>query len=101
MGPTGHLVDELRRCLNRLTAEVEDPVARSYLDVSFLALEEAPTANLDISPDTTPAPVTAEYDAALGLLAVLAADPGVDQSSLVRCRVGLHQAAQHWTVGHG
>lgn len=98
MRSTGYVVDELRRCINRMCAQATDPVVQSYLDASFLALEDAPTENRYLGADeAAESSAVEELTHAYDLLGELAADGSVDQGALIACRSGLHRAAEQWT----
>ena len=97
MRSSGHVVDELRRCINTLSALTDDSVARGYLDVSFVALEDSPTENGYLGPGTVATTIGTELLAAEQLLAELAGDDAVDSGDLITCRVALREAADHWS----
>jgi hypothetical protein len=92
------ITDELRRQINMLYVTVDDELVRVYLDAAFVALEEEPTHNADLSPASGRRLV--DFDSPVALLDELR--PHYDNvESLVRCRHALRSAEALWHLHEG
>lgn len=87
--------DELRRRINVLYVRIDDPVVRTYLDAAFVALEDQPTTNADLSPGRHDHLI--DFDSPVAMIDELR----MEQDSiepLVRCRHALRSAECIWNL---
>ncbi len=97
--PDANVTDQIRREINLLFVKVDDPAVRNYLDAAFVALEDEPTSNIDLSPG--PDQTIVDFDSPLTMLEDLRSRPGDGVEQLIRCQHALRSAECLWHLREG